>query len=278
MHGVLRFLPKKHLSHFVGVLAHTPLPRPLASAVIRRFAGAYGINLDEVAHPVEHYRSLGEFFTRDLRPGARPIEGAFVSPVDAKLRDRGTIRDGRLPQVKGKTYALRELLGNDDIAPTFEGGHFFNFYLSPRDYHHIHAPVRGQVARSVHIPGRLWPVNDWSLASIDDLFAVNERVVTYLKSRYGVVAVVMIGATNVGKMTVTYDSFVTNVPPRAREIRRRDYPSPVTLAAGDRLGTFHMGSSVVVLVRRGILRDEELLVSAPSDVRMGQRLVSTSEA
>lgn len=273
MHGLLRYVPKNHLSRLVGGLVHVRLPRGLASFVIRRFARSYGVNLDEAEHPVEHYRSLGEFFTRNLKPGVRPIEGTFVSPVDGRLRDWGRVIDGRIPQIKGKTYGLEDFLGHDDIASTFDRGHFFNFYLSPRDYHHIHAPVRGLVARSVHIPGRLWPVNDWSLSSIDDLFSVNERVVTYLKSRMGVIAVVMIGATNVGKMSVTYDSFVTNVPPRATEVRRRDYASPVVLSAGARLGTFHMGSSVVVLVREGILSDDQIAVSAPSDVRMGQGLV-----
>jgi len=274
MHGLLRYVPKNHLSYLVGHLVHVRLPGSMSSMVIRSFARKYRVNLDEAAEPVEHYRSLGEFFTRDLRPGARPVEGAFVSPVDARLREWGTIQDGLIPQVKGKTYRLDEFLGRDDIAPTFEGGLFFNFYLSPKDYHHIHSPVRGLVARSLHIPGHLWPVNDWSLGAIDNLFSVNERVVTYLKSRFGVIAVVMIGATNVGKMTVTYDSFVTNVPPRERATRRRDYASPVVLNAGDRLGTFHMGSSVVVLVRRGVFADTQVTVEAPCDVIMGQRIVN----
>lgn len=274
MHGLLRFVPKNHLSYLLGLLARVRLPRRVAASVIRAFATRYGADLKEAAHPVEHYRSLGEFFTRDLRAGVRPIEGPFVSPVDARLREWGTVRDGRLPQVKGKTYGLAEFLGHDDIAMTFDGGHFFNFYLSPKDYHHIHSPARGLVARSIHIPGHLWPVNDWSLHSVDDLFSVNERVVTYLKTRFGVIAVVMIGATNVGRMTVTYDSFVTNVPSRSREPRRRNYDSPVVLAAGDRLGTFHMGSSVVVLVRKGILRDSQIALQAPCDVRMGQRLMN----
>ncbi len=274
MRSLLRFVPKNHLSYLVGRLVHLRLPFGLTSVLIRRFARAYGINLEEAAHPVEHYRSLGEFFTRDLRAGARPIEGPFVSPVDARLREWGRVENGRIPQIKDRTYGLLDFLGHDDIAPTFEGGHFFNFYLSPRDYHHIHSPVRGLVARSIHIPGRLWPVNDWSLSSIENLFSVNERVVTYLKSRFGVVALVMIGATNVGKMSVTYDDFVTNVPPRDAGVRRRDYQNPVTLAAGDRLGTFHMGSSVVVLVRRGIFEDGEIKVESPCDVRMGQCLVT----
>jgi phosphatidylserine decarboxylase len=109
--------------------------------------------------------------------------------------------------------------------------------------------------------------------NIDGLFAVNERVVTYLKSRFGLIAVVMVGATNVGRMTVTYDTFVTNARPRELQIRWKDYPSPARLDAGDRLGTFHMGSSVVVIARKGIIRPDAIAVSAPSPVLYGQRLL-----
>jgi phosphatidylserine decarboxylase len=273
MFELLRYLPKAHVSHAAGWLMHKRLPGPLGPWSVRRFASAFGIDLDASARPIETYATIGEFFTRDLKPGLRPIEGDFVSPVDALLRNFGVVESGRIEQVKGRTYPLRQFLGGDGIADSFDGGTFFNFYLSPRDYHHIHAPVRGQVVRSVVIPGYLWPVNDWSIASIDDLFAVNERVVTYLKSRFGLVAVVMVGATNVGRMTVTYDSFSTNARPRDNEVRWRDYPSPVLLKAGDRLGTFHMGSSVVVLVRKGIIDPGEIAVAAPASVRYGQRLL-----
>jgi phosphatidylserine decarboxylase len=274
MYELLRWVPKSHLSHAAGWLMHKQLPGPLARWSVRTFASRFKIDVDAASRPIESYASIGEFFTRDLKPGLRPVEGDFVSPVDALLRNFGTIENGRIEQVKGRDYSLHQFLGGDGIADSFDGGTFFNFYLSPRDYHHIHAPVAGDVVRSVVIPGWLWPVNDWSIANIDQLFAVNERVVTYLKSRFGLVAVVMVGATNVGRMTVTYDNFVTNSRPRSTETRWMDYPSPKKLRAGDRLGTFHMGSSVVVLVRKGIIPPERIAVSAPSPVLYGSRLVS----
>lgn len=273
MFELLRWIPKSHLSHAAGWLMHKRLPGPLGPWSVRSFASKFGIDMAAAARPIETYPTIGELFTRDLKPGLRPVEGDFVSPVDALLRNFGTIENGRIEQIKGKDYSLRSFLGGDGIADSFDGGTYFNFYLSPRDYHHIHSPVRGHVVRSVVIPGYLWPVNDWSMANIDELFAVNERVVTYLKSRFGLIAVVMIGATNVGRMTVTYDSFVTNARPRDTRVRWRDYPSPVLLQAGDRLGTFHMGSSVVVLARKGIIPLDRVAVSAPAAVLYGQRIV-----
>ncbi len=273
MFALLRWIPKAHLSHLVGRLMHKRLPGPIGPWSVRRFAAKFRIDVDAASRPLETYATIGEFFTRDLKPGLRPIEGDFVSPVDALLRNFGTVENGRIEQIKGKDYSLRQFLGGDGIADSFDGGTYFNFYLSPRDYHHIHSPVSGSVVRSVVIPGWLWPVNDWSMANIDELFAVNERVVTYLKGRFGLVAVVMVGATNVGRMTVTYDDFVTNSRPRSTAIRWMDYASPAKLRAGDRLGTFHMGSSVVVLVRKGIIPLDRVAVSAPSAVLYGRNLL-----
>jgi phosphatidylserine decarboxylase len=273
MFELLRWVPKAHLSYAAGLLMRARLPGPLARWSVRLFASKFRIDVDAASRPLASYASIGQFFTRDLKPGLRPVEGEFVSPVDALLRNFGTVENGRIEQVKGRDYSLRQFLGGDGIADSFDGGTFFNFYLSPRDYHHIHAPVTGDVVRSIVIPGWLWPVNDWSIANIDELFAVNERVVTYLKSRFGLVAVVMIGATNVGRMTVTYDNFITNSRPGRKETRWMDYPSPTRLRAGDRLGTFHMGSSVVVLVRKGIVPPERIAVTAPSPVLYGSRLL-----
>lgn len=273
MFKLLRWVPKSHLSHAAGRLMHKQLPGPLARWSVRTFAAKFKIDVAAASRPLESYTSIGEFFTRDLKPGLRPVEGDFVSPVDALLRNFGTVENGRIEQVKGRDYSLRQFLGGDGIADSFDGGTYFNFYLSPRDYHHIHAPVTGDVVRSVVIPGWLWPVNDWSIANVDELFAVNERVVTYLRSRFGLVAVVMIGATNVGRMTVTYDNFVTNSRPRSKDVRWMDYASPKTLCAGDRLGTFHMGSSVVVLVRKDIVPLDRIAVNAPSPVLYGSRLL-----
>jgi len=265
----LRYVPKNHLSRTAGRLVHARLPRPIARRLVRWFARTYQIDVGAAALPIEEYPSIGHFFIRDLREGLRPIEGDFVSPVDGVLRNYGAVGDGRLEQIKGKTYTVARFLGDPEYAARYEnGGAFFNLYLSPQDYHHVHSPVSGNIVRSVHIPGMLWPVNDWSLSNVDELFSINERVVTYIECNYGLVAVVMIGATNVGKMSVVYDSFISNATNVDRTVTR-DYAPPKPIHAGDRLGTFHMGSSVVMLFEPGRVDLERVRLHAGKKVHFG---------
>ena len=258
----------------MGRLVHARLPRPVARRLVRWFASTYEIDIDAAERPLHEYPSIGHFFTRDLREGLRPIESDFVSPVDGVLRNFGTIAGDRLEQVKGKTYTLGSFLRDEDHARRYENGAFFNLYLSPQDYHHVHSPVGGTIVRSVHIPGKLWPVNDWSLATVDELFSINERVVTYIDSSLGVAAVVMVGATNVGKISVVYDNFISNVS-GTKSAARRDYDPPIAIAAGDRLGTFHMGSSVVVLLEPGRIELGEVRLETGQKVRYGEAVLGS---
>jgi phosphatidylserine decarboxylase len=274
MYRYLRYVPKNRLSRFVGRLVHTRLPRPIARWVIHRFASTYQIDIDAADKHLHDYPSIGHFFIRDLREGLRPIESDFVSPVDGTLRNFGVITDGRLEQIKGKTYTLARFIG-DEQSKRYENGVFFNLYLSPQDYHHIHSPVTGGIVRSVHIPGKLWPVNDWSLANVDELFSINERVVTYIDCQLGRVAVVMIGATNVGKISVVYDSFVSNAF-GANKTVARNYETPHPIAAGDRLGTFHMGSSVVLLVEPGQVDISRVRLKAAHKVHYGSAILHSA--
>lgn len=272
MYRFLRYVPKNHLSRTIGRLVHARWPRPIARRLVRWFANTYQIDVDAAGKPAHEYPSIGHFFIRDLREGLRPIEGDLVSPVDGTLRSFGLVTGGRLEQIKGKDYTVARFLGDDDDARRYDGGVFFNLYLSPQDYHHIHSPAAGAIARSVHIPGKLWPVNDWSMANIDELFAVNERVMTYIESpRYGTVAVAMIGATNVGKISVVYDSFISNTP-RTKTAARR-YDPPIAINAGDRLGTFHMGSSVVVLLEPGRIDLSKVRLEAGKKVQYGAAIL-----
>ncbi len=269
----LRYVPKNHLSRTIGRLVHTRLPRPLARRLVRWFAGTYQIDVHAAEKELHEYPSIGHFFTRDLREGLRPIESDFVSPVDGVLRNFGLIFDGRIEQIKGKTYTLSRFLGDDAQARRYENGVFFNLYLSPQDYHHVHSPAGGDIVRSVHIPGKLWPVNDWSLANIDELFSINERVVTYIDCAMGRVATVMIGATNVGKISVVYDSFISNAA-RVKGTVARHYDPPIAIAAGARLGTFHMGSSVVILVEPGRVDLRRVRLEAGKKVQYGAAVMS----
>ena len=272
MYRFLRYVPKNHISRAIGRLVHTRLPRPISRRLVRWFADTYRIDVDAAGKPLSDYPSIGHFFIRDLAEGLRPIEGDFVSPVDGVLRNFGIIENGRIEQVKGKTYTLARFLADEANSARYENGAFFNFYLSPQDYHHVHSPVGGGIVRSVHIPGKLWPVNDWSLANIDELFSINERVITFVDGDLGRVAVVMIGATNVGKISVTYDSFISNSANVDRNVAR-DYSPAFPITAGDRLGTFHMGSSVVVLIEPGRVDLDRVRLEAGKKVQYGAAIL-----
>lgn len=272
MYRYLRYVPKNHLSRLIGRLVHLRLPRPLARRLVSWFAKSYQIDVSAASRPIEEYGSIGEFFTRDLREGLRPIESDFVSPVDGVLRNFGTVENGRLKQVKDKTYTVSRFIGDQSRAEAYENGVFFNLYLSPQDYHHVHSPVGGTIVGSVHIPGKLWPVNDWSLANIDELFSINERVVTWIDCDLGRVAVVMIGATNVGKISVTYDSLISNTA-RTEKTAIAQYDPPFPIRPGDRLGTFHMGSSVVVLLEPGRVDLDRVRLKPGQKVRYGEAVL-----
>jgi phosphatidylserine decarboxylase len=274
MYRYLRYVPKNHLSRFMGRLVHARLPRPLSRRLVKWFADTYQIDVGAAGKDLHDYESIGHFFTRDLREGLRPIEGDLVSPVDGVLRNFGVVTDGRIEQVKGKTYTVESFLGDPELARRFANGAFFNMYLSPQDYHHVHTPVGGKVVRSVHIPGKLWPVNDWSLANVNELFSINERVVTYIECAFGLVAVVMIGATNVGKISVVYDTFISNAGDIDRTVAR-NYDPAIDIAVGARLGTFHMGSSVVMLFEPGRVDVSKVRLHAGKKVQYGAAVLHT---
>jgi len=237
----------------MGFLAHVKLPSPLSRMLIRAFAKSYSISVEEAERELHEYPSIGEFFIRNLKPGNRPIGEGIVSPVDGTLRSFGTIVGGVLPQVKGKTYSVTTFLQDETEAQKFNGGTFLNLYLSPQDYHSVHVPLDGVVRKSVHVPGKLFPVNDYALDRVNELFAVNERVISYIATETFTYALIMVGATNVGKISVVYDKFLSN---RFRFWKKEErlvsydksYAEPVKLAKGDKIGTFHLGSSVVLLI------------------------------
>ncbi|MGK0358329.1 MAG: phosphatidylserine decarboxylase [Bradymonadia bacterium] len=246
--GALGLLPKNAWSRAIGAVAHAPLPRPICQAAIRAFAKAYDINVDDAELPLDAYRTVGEFFTRRLRSGARPIDrrpGFAVAPCDGKVLNSGRISNGTLIQAKGRRFSLNELLQSNTEAAQFENGSWITIYLSPQDYHRVHHPVEGEITAARYVPGHLWPVNRPSVEQVPDLFCINERLITYVDSPLGAVATIMVGATSVGRITTAYDASIsTNT---GQPGGRREYPSGLRAARGDELGIFHLGSTAIVL-------------------------------
>jgi len=252
----LRLAPKNAMSRSVGWLASRALFPPLQRFEIRLFARLAGVNLAEARDGVEDFATLQEFFTRALVPGARPIEGGedvLVSPCDGAWGEAGRIRSGTMLQVKGRPYRVAELLGDARLAEAYEGGCYATFYLSPRDYHRFHTPAAGRITRIDYHPGALWPVNDVGLKGVDRLFARNERIAALLEpsempegARVPGVAMVAVGATNVGSVRLTFAEMRTNVAGAPPE--RRDFGDRAPhFDRGQEWGHFEFGSTIVML-------------------------------
>lgn len=270
----LERLPKNMISRAFGAISGVELPKPVQKAVNTSFARLVGVDLDEAQRGPEDYASLNHFFTRALREGVRPLDEAgddgLISPVDGRLGAFGTVDEGVLLQAKGREYKILDLVDSAQEARRFQGGSFITIYLSPRDYHRIHSPVQGRVSKISYIPGHLFPVNPFAVKNIDELFAVNERLITYLETpKLGRVAVIKVGATCVGRITLSFDPFVTN-----QRLRRREEFEPQELfefAPGDELAAFNLGSTVILLIEDPTFKIDETFGSGDL-LRLGQRL------
>jgi phosphatidylserine decarboxylase len=279
-------------SALVGWSATRALPARLRGLAYRAFARAVGANLDEVELELSSYPSLGDFFARRLRDGARavdPTPGAIISPCDGVLAARGTAAAGALVQAKGRMYQLAELVADGELAARLTGGSYATIYLSPRDYHRVHAPVDAQIVGYDYLPGALWPVNPRVAARRDGLLARNERVVIRMNAGpLGNVALVMVGASGVGNIRLAAalgprgaapgaGQVIPGVMPGAidsagwrgaREPRRVEL-SGVRVARGDELGAFRLGSTVVIVFEP---HKAELVGDVGQALRFGERI------
>src|SRR5687768_7897676 len=258
--AVLGRLPQAALSRGLGHIADARVPRKLRRPILGRVARALGIDLSEAEHPLEEYGSLNELFVRRLRAGMRtwPADPAtLASPVDGILGQLGPIEAGALIQAKGRSYSASDLLGGVD-AQRYADGTFVTIYLSPRHYHRIHTPIEGGVAAAWHLPGALLPVNEPAVSHVDNLFPRNERLVCSLDTPRGRVAVIAVGAYNVGRISAAFDpkwsgargeGWVTNRPGGAAA-ESRSYEPAVKLVQGAELMAFHLGSTIVILTER----------------------------
>ncbi len=247
----LKTLPKNMVSRAFGALSEVELPSTLQGGLNRGFASLYDLKVEEAEHPPEHYSSLNAFFTRHLKPGMRGVQQPDVetlySPVDGKITQFDAVNKGTLVQAKGREYKLVDLVDSAEEAAHFERGSYATIYLSPRDYHRIHAPCEGKVDKISYIPGQLWPVNPLSVRNVDRLFAINERLIVYLTHEVlGRVAVIMVGATCVGRIGLAFDALQSNQSWRRRQ--ERTLTEPVMLGCADELGVFNLGSTVILLV------------------------------
>jgi phosphatidylserine decarboxylase len=243
-----RLLPKQLLTEALGALAGV---RGGAAThwAIRRFIARYQVDMSEAADPDPvAYASFNEFFTRPLAAGARPLARAqWLCPVDGAVSQCGPIEDQTLLQAKGHRYSLAALLADPSLASRFSGGAFATLYLSPRDYHRIHMPAAGRLLSMTHVPGSLYSVNPVTVEGIPDLFARNERLVCLFERAGEPFAMVLVGATIVGRIETVWHGLVN--APRVGAARTWRYNTqPVDLAQGAEMGRFLLGSTVILVV------------------------------
>lgn len=243
-------LPHHALSRAMGRLTHCQTPF-VKNFLIRTIANTYRINVAEAEQPdLTAYACFNDFFTRPLKAGVRPIAeaaDAVVSPADGFLSQAGRIEAGRIIQAKGMDYSVETLLGSEAArAAPFMGGEFATIYLSPRDYHRLHMPLAGALREMVHVPGRLFSVNDATARGVPNLFARNERVAALFDTEAGPMALILVGAIFVASIETVWHGEVT--PPTARQIQTWTYPEAyVQLGRGAEMGRFNMGSTIIVL-------------------------------
>lgn len=276
--ALLARLPERALSRSFGRLADLPLPPRLRPAVLGAFARGVGIDLSEAELPLADYPSLNAFFVRRLRAGLRrwpEDDHVLASPVDGIVGGFGRVEHGFAIQAKGHAYPVAELLRDPEEAARYEGGAFLTIYLSPRHYHRIHTPISGTIHRAIHVPGDLLPVNAPAVMHVPGLFARNERLLCYVDGPAGRVAVVAVGAYNVGRISAAFDPVWSGTGKEAWVTNRREpaplerrYDPPITIAREDEIMAFHLGSTIVMLMEPGVDLRPDLAPGA--DVRVGE--------
>lgn len=266
-------LPHHLLSRLAGSLANCTWSW-VKNPFINWFVNRYQVDMSQAAEPnPTAYACFNDFFTRALRPDARPLDpdqNSILCPADGVISQMGSITHGRVIQAKGQSFSVLELLGgNSAHASQFQGGQFATVYLSPSDYHRVHMPLTGTLREMIHVPGKLFSVNQTTAANVPELFARNERVVCLFDTEAGPMALVLVGAMIVASIETVWAG---PIAPPQRLVRSQQYGiSAPQLERGAEMGRFKLGSTAILLLSPGRARWNGQL-SAGSLVRMGQKL------
>ena len=267
-------MPKQAMTRLAGAFA-SRRAGALTTAAIRAFVAKYRVDMSEAANPdVTSYATFNDFFTRPLRPGVRPLADApWICPVDGSISQFGATDKDRILQAKGHHYAIVALVGGDErLAEPFEHGSFATLYLSPRDYHRIHMPCDGRLRRMIYVPGSLFSVNPVTARGVPGLFARNERVVCLFDTPHGPFILTLVGATIVGSIATVWHGPV-NAPRIGRMHEWRYDDRDVSLARGEEMGRFMLGSTIVMLFPQRTLLFNPAWVPG-GEVRLGEMMAT----
>jgi phosphatidylserine decarboxylase len=267
-------LPHHFLSRLMSKFTHSEI-KPWKNLMINQIIKFYGVNMSEAKEQdINNFTSFNHFFTRELKSAVRPVtndEDAIACPADGAVSQAGLIEQGKIFQAKGKSFSAVDLLGGDEArAKPFENGNFTTIYLSPKDYHRLHMPVTGTLTEMIHIPGRLFSVNNGTANSVNGLFARNERVACLFDTEFGPMAVILVGAIFVSSIETTWHGVVS--PPTISTVQNWKYTENETvIAKGKEMGRFNMGSTIIVLFAKDNVNWNADLIAGET-VQLGEKI------
>ena len=266
--------PKGLLTRFAGFMANIKIPA-VKNHLISRFVAKYAVTMtDAIEENPLNYSCFNDFFIRHLKPEKRPLDPAdIVSPVDGCVSELGAIQAGQILQAKGRYYTVNELLACDpELSNLFLNGRFATLYLSPKDYHRIHMPIKGTLKHTIYVPGRLFSVQPTTARTVPKLFARNERLVTFFNTEAGLMAMVLVGATIVGSIGTSWQGDVKRSRAPLHTLYPGDNDVPVTLEKGAEMGYFKLGSTVVLLFANGQEVSWQENLCSGGSVKFGEQL------
>jgi phosphatidylserine decarboxylase len=270
-------IPRRLLTRFMGWFSklEQPLIRDASIAVWKFFS-----DLDLSEAKQSRFKSMHDCFTRELKDGARPIDGRdciLTSPVDAIIGANGPICDAQVFQAKGFPYRLADLLGADEDLGDWQDGYFVTLRLSSSMYHRFHAPHDCTVEKVRYFSGDTWNVNPIALKRIERLFCKNERA--FISTRIHAagplankrIALIPVAAILVASIRLHFIDVLFHLK----------YSGPQSIdcnaqfTKGQEMGWFQHGSTVIVIAPKGFALCDGL--EQGMQVRMGQALLHLTE-
>ncbi len=258
--------PQRVSTWLFGCLANCRIPQ-VKNYLIQKFITKLNVNMNEaLVSDINAYENFNAFFSRKLKSDARPLadESHFISPADGFISQVGLLKQDAVLQAKGHSFSAAALLANDDHP--YQDGAFITIYLSPKDYHRVHTPLAGTLKRMTFIPGKLFSVDVESVDNVSNLFSRNERIVCEFETSFGPMAIILIGAYNVGSMFTAWHGLV-----RADSLKYWHYHGEIKLQRGDEVGGFLMGSTAIVLLPKNVVEWNDRL-QPDQAVKLGERL------
>lgn len=279
---IMETIPKNLVSFTTGAVTRVKIPSVLGRLVNRLFVFLFRINMKEAEKDITEYDTIEDVFTRKLKPGSRRLEGEVISPADGYLAKSEKVIEGYAIQAKSHEYSVEDFVFGDLEEPDnmdFKPAWYTTIYLAPHNYHRVHSPVSGKLLSIRHIPGELWPVNRPFVGWVPKMFTRNERLVFEIEwENNSRVYVVMVGALNVGRMTTPFQpDLITNTFASLSNPESKHFTLPnggISILAGDELGTFMLGSTVVIIFPEEFTKKYQIVQSADNQpIIMGQSIL-----